>query len=315
LTLSLKLETTKATLCQDRDRLQANVDELQEQFSTVTATLDALKAKMEAQLLEAAESAGIEHAALVKAQQDFHGISAETEALKVEQTVLLKKTEELLAESHLKDAEITTLKTEIAQLKEDNNRNLNRISELEVEVLELKDSQEAAEDERTKLMARLKSLEKELSQAVVAKEAAIKDAAIKEEQFNSNSAEIQKMHELELAAASEERAKVIANLDALKIELAAAQSAYKQANRDAAAAAAKHAHELEDEQKAHIAQREEFAAQVDRISEVLSVSDTVSQQNNANDVCSMKRRSIMPIWRRSKLNTSNYYRMHTKKPR
>lgn len=209
----------------------------------------------------------------MKAKADLEAIAKEAEALKSAQTEALEGASQKAKELETKAAETEALRSELAGLKSEKEQNASKISELEVEILELKESQETAEDERGKSLARLKSLEAELSKAISATQQVIEDANAKEEAHTRESADVKTSHQEALNAAADQQAKVVADLEALRTELAASQAAHEKAKADAHASVEEHTRNLSEMETAHTGKQSELSAEIDRIKAELEVDD------------------------------------------
>jgi ribosomal protein S4 len=78
-----------------------------------------------------------------------------------------------------------------------------------------------------------------------------------------------------LKAVTEERAKAIAQFDALKVELATNQAAHEQAKTDAQAATENYSHQLSEAQQLHLVKQGELMEQIQKISAELQVRELI----------------------------------------
>lgn len=241
------------------------------EVTAAKSNLEALKASQDSASSDAALAASVEHDALVKAQTDFADIAVETEALKAAHAQALEEATSKLQVLEAKAARVETLEAEITSLKSEKEDTANKLSELEIEILELRESQETAEDEHTQALARLKSLEEQLSAATVATEQAIEEAKSKEESHSRAVEDLNELHEEALQAASEEQAKVAAQLDALKVDLAEALAAREQAKADRVTAEENHARQVQEAEKEYLNKQSELSEQIQKITAELEV--------------------------------------------
>jgi chromosome segregation ATPase len=164
------------------------------------------------------------------------------------------------------------LKTGLGRLKEENEEHVNKLSELEIEILELKENQELVEDQREKLLSRIKLMEEELLSATSAKQQVVDDAKAKEADHIALLDEIKKQHNEALEAISEERTNVVVALEALKGDLAASVAAHEQAKVDAQTALEEHTRKLEEAAQVLESQRTELSDEIKKITAELEVT-------------------------------------------
>lgn len=196
----------------------------------------------------------------------------EIEVLKVAHAEALQEAQNKSKELGDTAAAADDLKAALARLKEENGEHVNKLSELEVEVLELKEGQELAEDQREKLLARIKLIEEELLSATTAKQQAVDEAKAKEVDHIALLDENKKQHGEALEAVSEERTKVVIALEALKEELAASVAAHEQAKLDAQAALEEHVRKFEEAAQVHESQRTQLSDETRRLTAELEVT-------------------------------------------
>ena len=182
------MEESKAANAAQAERvvaLTAQLEALQAEVQQAKDNLAALRASSDDASTSASAAAAVEHAALLKAQADYEAIKAESDALKAAQSEALAAAEAKIKELEEKASSADVLASELAsqvdQLKLENEEKANKVSELEVEILELKEEQENSGDEHSKTLARLKSLEEELTASAAAVQKALEDAQAKAE--------------------------------------------------------------------------------------------------------------------------------------
>ncbi|KZT30690.1 hypothetical protein NEOLEDRAFT_1053426 [Neolentinus lepideus HHB14362 ss-1] len=247
------------------ENLQSQIDTLQAEVAAARENLDVLRASNESATAEAAAVASIEHAALEKAKADLDAIQAESEALQKAHVAALEEAQTRVSELENKAAQADALAAEVAELTSEKDETANKLSELEIEILELKEAQEKAEDERTESLAHIKALEVQLAEATVATQQVLEEAKAKEEEHAQKLGDAEKSHFEALQAASDEQAKVMAQLETLKEELAQAQSAHEQAKADAQAAAEEHVQKLDEVEKFRLEKETELTQELERV--------------------------------------------------
>jgi chromosome segregation ATPase len=245
---------------------------LESEVVAAKENLEALRASHGSALSEAAAAAAVEHEALIKAHADLTAIAAETQTLKITHAQASEEAMEKLKVIESKAARSEDLEVQLVELKAEKAENSHKLSELEIEVLELKESQEAIEEERKKSLAHLNSVEEALANAVTGTQQAIEDAKAKEVELARQAEDTRKLHGDELKAAADEHAKMVADLEALKAELAEAQAAYEQANADAHAAIEDHARKLDEAEKGYLSKQTELSDEIQRITTEFEVS-------------------------------------------
>jgi chromosome segregation ATPase len=239
--------------------LEGDLLTTKERLNTLQATSDAA--------FSAAKKATVTEEELLKANADLKAMGEETQTLKAVYTDLGIK----LKEFEEKEALSETMKAELVALKTEKEQSASKLSELEVEILELKDNQEAGEDERGKLLTRLKSLEGELAEAISATERSIEDAKVKDEEYARQSADAKKLHEDALKTASDEQAKVIADLEALRMDLSVAQAAHERAKAEANSAMEELTNKLNEAELLHLKKQNNLSEEVKKLTAEVEV--------------------------------------------
>lgn len=247
------------------EKLRAQIQSLEEQVTSSKETLETLRSSASS---NAADLSSVEHEALLKAKADFTAIAAEAEALKLSHTAAL---EEAHAKVKRLETLIEELNVQLAGLKTDKEENASKLSELEIEILELRESQEAVEDERERLLARIKTLEEELLKTSDATRQALENAKAREEEFSAQVGKIQSTHSDAIQAASEEQAKLVASLEALKVELVGALEANKSSKTEALEVLEGHARKLAEAEQAYLNKQSELSDEIRRITTELEV--------------------------------------------
>jgi predicted nucleic acid-binding Zn-ribbon protein len=204
--------------------LQSQVGSLTAEVAAARENLETLRASSEKSSSEAAAAAQSEREAVLRARTDYETISAELEALRASHTSTIQDLHIRSSEAQERAADADALEAQVRQLKAEREENANKLSELEVEILELKESQEQAEDDHTKVLDRLKKLEEELAHAAAATQSALAASKVREEQHAEQLAEVKETHSGELQTANDELSDVVADLAALRDELAASCS-------------------------------------------------------------------------------------------
>jgi conserved oligomeric Golgi complex subunit 6 len=271
----LKLEKAKEAAITQNElsvSLRARIQSLENEVSVEKRNLETLRASHDSATAASTAAVAMEHEALVKTKADLVAIAAETEALKSAQAHALEEAALKLKEFQSKVAEAEALHTELAGLKTEKEQNASKISELEIEILELKESQETAEDERGDLLARLKSAEDELSKAVSATQQAFEKANANEEEHVRRSADMERAHAEALKGAADEQAKVVAEVEILRMELTTAKAAHEQTKAEAHAAAEEHARNLAEVETNHLGKQSAMSSEILRIKTELEVS-------------------------------------------
>jgi chromosome segregation ATPase len=293
--LLLKLEAAKTTAAKKDSLIKEHQDQvaaLESQLTSTTQQLHEHEAASQLAATMAAEAVAVEHAALLKVQTDFGTIKTELETSNASLSQALGDIQVKLAKLKGTEAEVKALSDQVAELNAEREKTASRISELEVEVLESQESQEAAEDRHTQSLARLKSLEEQLAQAVKATEAAELEAKAREEQHHAEAAEARKAYEAAVEATAEHHAKAISDIEALKEELNLAKAANEQAKLDAQAAAESHSRKLSEAESLYVSKKSEFSKEIQRITDDLEVRPFHFFKNDAKCDFRAKRRDI-----------------------
>lgn len=214
----------------------------------------------------------MEREAFLRAKADIETISAEAETLRAAHNRALQDAADRLNETQARAAEVAALTAQIGELKAEREESANKISELEVEVLELRESQEDAEDEHNKVLDRLAKLEEELAEANAATQQALDDARAKEEASSKKVADTQLLHANEVQLVKDDLAKIIAELEASKADLAVAHAAHDDTRTEAQAAAEQHEQEMEEAEQSYLSKHIELSEEIKRITAELGVS-------------------------------------------
>jgi chromosome segregation ATPase len=254
--------------------LQTRVQALETEIQGAKENLDTLRAANESAEAASAEAA-LEHDALIKAREALDALRAKTEALETDNAQVHEKTSLQLQQLESSTARVETLEAELAQLRKEKEDNASKLSELEIEILELKESQEASEDERGQLTAKIKSLENELSKAIVETQQSNIDAKGKEAEHVNAVEALKVEHESALKAAKDELASVVARLEALQTDLTEAHTAHAQAKADAQVAEEEHARKREELEKVHLGLQDKLSEDIKRITAELEVCKTL----------------------------------------
>jgi chromosome segregation ATPase len=218
-----------------------------------------------------AASAAVEHEALLEARAALDAIQAEAEALKAAQAQAQAEISQKLQALESKAVLVDSLEAQLTLLRKEKEDNANKLSELEVEILELKESQDAAEDERNRLLGKIQSLESELSSALAATQQAIDDAVGKVEENANASEALKAKHAEDLKAAKDELSEVVARLEAIQAELSAAHAARAQMEAAAEAAAEEHTRNIEELEQTHLGVQNELSNHIHKITADLEV--------------------------------------------
>ncbi|KAG5647606.1 hypothetical protein DXG03_008959 [Asterophora parasitica] len=258
------LEATRAASAAQEElvaSLRAQINTLEAQVLSSKETVKLLQDTSSSE----AEQLATERKSLVKAQDGLSVLAAETEALKAAHAAALQELGVKLQVFEAKAATIGDLTAKIDELKEEKEENAGKLSELEIEILELKESQEAAEDERERSLARVNALESEVLKATTATQEAHVAAQAKEAEIAAQVEELKATHAAALHAASVKHSNLSASLQALEAKLAAALGVNEQATIDAIAAAEEHARRLEETDRIHAEKQEELSEQIKKI--------------------------------------------------
>ena len=248
---------------------------MEAELKTSNEQLAVLRAADEAAAVAAA-AAAVEHEALVKAKADLDAIQAETLALKAAHDKAFKAVILKLDDVQTKASHVDELQAEVDELKKEKEDNANKISELEVEILEVKEGQEKAEDDRAIALQRIKELEDQLFKSIAATEQALEAAAVKATEGARAVEELKAKHESDLKAAADAQAAILARVEALQVQLAAAQAAHEQARLSAEAADEAHAQNVKELESGHTDKQNELIGEIKRITAELEVRSFVS---------------------------------------
>ncbi|KAG8907577.1 hypothetical protein FRB99_003501 [Tulasnella sp. 403] len=236
----LKFKTTHDELEVARAELAASVEEakaLKESQVTLQSTISQLQEDLKAvtqSQSDGAASAAVEHAALLKAQDDLAAIKVESDALAASHTAAVSQYEQTIAslKSHVTVVEqsVESLRAEIESIKQARDDSIQKVTELEVKILEMTDDQETAEEGKIKELAELKAsyiaekeevkktLEAELAKAAEAHQEAVKKweeaTAAAQEKHSETLAQALKEAEENAAAANLQAQEALAKLHA-----------------------------------------------------------------------------------------------------
>jgi chromosome segregation ATPase len=245
--------------------LQSQVGSLTAEVAAARENLETLRASSEKSSSEAAAAAQSEREAVLRARTDYETISAELEALRASHTSTIQDLHIRSSEAQERAADADALEAQVRQLKAEREENANKLSELEVEILELKESQEQAEDDHTKVLDRLKKLEEELAHAAAATQSALAASKVREEQHAEQLAEVKETHSGELQTANDELSDVVADLAALRDELAAAHAAHERTKIEAQKTAEEHERQIEETESEFLSKHLEFSEEIKRL--------------------------------------------------
>ncbi|KAG1908235.1 uncharacterized protein F5891DRAFT_992179 [Suillus fuscotomentosus] len=249
-----------------------NVYDLQSQVVSLTAelvaareNLETLRASSERSSSEAAAAAQNEREAVLRARNDYETISAELEALRASHASTIENFHVRLSETHERAADADALEAQVRQLRAEREESANKLSELEVEILELKESQEQAEDDHAKALDRLKRVEEELAHAAAATQSALAVSKVREEQHAEQMTEVKEAHSGELQTANDELSNIVADLAALREELAATHAAHEQTKIEAQNTAEEHERQIEETESEFFSKHLELSEEIKRI--------------------------------------------------
>jgi chromosome segregation ATPase len=240
--------------------------------------LETLRVSSEQSSSAAAEAADTEREALLRARTDFETMSAEADALRASHASTLQALQAELSEARAKAAAADALEAQVEELQAEREETANKLSELEVEILELKESQEEEDDEHAKVLDRLKELEEELADAATATQNALDASKAREAQHAQLVAKIEEGHDGELQAAKNEFSKVVADLEGLREELAAAHAAHEQTKIEAQSAAEEHERQLDESEGEILSKHLEFSEEIKKITAELEASCYLTSQ-------------------------------------
>jgi len=258
------------------------IDELREQVATLTSEItiaqenfESLRRSSDQSSAEAAAAAQAERESFLRAKADLDTLNAEIEALRTAHNTALQDAVTKLSESQQRASEVSSLITQIEALKAEREEGANSISELEIKVLEMNESQEKAEDEHNKLLARLKGVEADLAQAIVAKEQIVQDAKTKEEEGAQQIAKLKQSYGAEIQSLRDELAATATRVEDLKTDLATLEDAHEKTKKDAEATAEEHERQLEESEQSYITKHIEFSEEIKKLTAELEVRPLV----------------------------------------
>jgi predicted nucleic acid-binding Zn-ribbon protein len=256
--------------------LQSQVGSLTAEVAAARENLETLRASSEKSSSEAAAAAQSEREAVLRARTDYETISAELEALRASHTSTIQDLHIRSSEAQERAADADALEAQVRQLKAEREENANKLSELEVEILELKESQEQAEDDHTKVLDRLKKLEEELAHAAAATQSALAASKVREEQHAEQLAEVKETHSGELQTANDELSDVVADLAALRDELATAHAAHERTKIEAQKTAEEHERQIEETESEFLSKHLELSEEIKRLTIELEASSCLT---------------------------------------
>lgn len=245
--------------------LQSQVESLTAEVAAARENLETLRASSEQSSSEAAAAAQSEREAVLRARTDYETISAELETLRASHASTIQDLHVRSSEAQERAADVDALEAQVRHLKAEREENANKLSELEVEILEMKESQEQAEDDHAKVLDRLKRLEEELAHATAATRSIIAASKVREEQHAEQIAEVKEARTGELQAANDELSGVVADLAALREELAATHAAHEQTKIEALNAAEDHERQIEETESEFFSKHLELSEEIKRI--------------------------------------------------
>ncbi|KAG2350224.1 hypothetical protein BDR05DRAFT_869163 [Suillus weaverae] len=262
--------------------LQSQLESLTAEVTAARENLETLRASSERSSSEAAAAAQMEREAVLRARTDYETISAEMGALRASHASTIQDLNVRSSKAQERAAEADALEAQVRQLKAEREENANKLSELEVEILELKESQEQAEDDHAKVLDRLKKLEEELAHAAAATQSALAASKVREEQHAEQIAGVKEVHSGELQAVNNELSDVVADLAALREELAAAHAAHIQTKIEAQNAAEEHERQIEETESEFFSKHLELSEEIKRITTELEASSCLTQEARYN---------------------------------
>ncbi|KAG6862427.1 hypothetical protein C0995_011867 [Termitomyces sp. Mi166 len=230
-TLRQQVDAAKgASIAQEEtiESLRTQIQALEAQARSTQDALDSLKNVNSS----SAEKAVLDHEAFLKTSAELAAAVAVTDALKEAHAAVVHELEVKVKVLEAKSASVDELNAQVEKLKAEKEENSGKLSELEIEILELKESQETSDEEREKLLAQVKTLEAEVAKVTAATEQAYETAKAKEVEAAVEAAKLKETHDALLKAEIEKQDALNASVEALKAELAAAQTAHQQTKAD-----------------------------------------------------------------------------------
>ncbi|OJA16140.1 hypothetical protein AZE42_00081 [Rhizopogon vesiculosus] len=274
--------------------LQSQLESLTAEMEAARDNLETLRTSSEQSSSAAAEAAQTEREALLRARTDLETITAEAEALTASHASTLQGLHATLSEAQARAADTDALEAQVQQLKAEREDNANKLSELEVEILELKESQEQAEDEHAQVLDRLQTLEEELADAAAATQNALDASKVREVQHAQLTDEMEEAHNGELQAAKNELSKIVADLEGLRDDLAAAHAAHEQTRLEAQSAAEEHERQLDETEGEFLSKHLELSEEIKRINAELEASCYLTSPIIfSHEFCRVKKRTTM----------------------
>ena len=272
--ISLTAQQAAKTIGAEQDALietlRGQIQTLQHEFDEAQENLEALRVA-HANDSSIAAAAEIDRQALAKAKEDLETIEAEKATLKGAYDEALNSAAEKTSALELQASRVEALDVEVASLQAKQEETSTKLTELEVEIMESKDALELAEGELGKSKDQIEALRAEIAKLVDAADSALQGATAKEKAAAEHLEGVQKQHTDALALAVEDSKNLAEQLRVLQVETDALRSNLEAANAMTASAVEEHARKLEEVEKVHQAQREELAAEKDRIAAELEV--------------------------------------------
>ncbi|KAG1820125.1 hypothetical protein EV424DRAFT_1615573 [Suillus variegatus] len=272
----LLLQQEKAAVESDLQELNATLQHDRIERSRILVVLESMKRELDAAKLASSDHTGVVYDLQNQVESLTAEVAAARENLETLQTSSEQSSSEAAAAAQIEPQERATdadaLEAQVKQLRAERKENANKLSELEVEILELKESHERAEDDHAKVLDRLKRLEEELAHAAAATQNALAASKIREEQHAEQLAEVKEAHSGELQAANDEISDVVAELAALREELAAAHAAHEQTKIEAHNTADDHELQIEETESEFFSKHLELSEEIKRITIELEAS-------------------------------------------
>lgn len=247
------------------------IESLISQRAALEGELLAATDKLEMARIAQVSASQAEREAVVKAEADLEATIAEIEVLKVTHAQATEIVATKSRDLEKSTSRIAELEAQVNALKAEREENASKVSELEVEILELRESQETLEDDRENVLAKVKSLEEQISSLLSAAKQAEEGALTKATEFEARVTELHSQHAEQLRSAADERAKVAMTLEIVQAQLKAAQHELEQGRTDAEAAAHSHLQKLKEAEDSFLAQKAQLEEEIKRITSELEV--------------------------------------------
>lgn len=270
ITCSSKLEAVNVALTTQSElveNLRAQLRTMEEQASSSQESLEALRASASSD----ANIASTEHEELLTAREDLKTIAAERDTLKLTHAQALNEAQVKQAALETKVTMADDLLIQVDNLKMEKEENAGKLSELEVEILELKETLEKLEYERDASLGTVNSLEKQLAVATSATQQASEETKTQAADFAAQIDDIRNLHKEQVDVASEDHVKVVASLEALKVELADVVAAKDLLEAEALATEDMNARKLEELVQLHATEKAGLLEEIRSITTTLQV--------------------------------------------